>query len=67
LDVSGWVRNRSDGAVEALLRGPAAGVEALIAEMRRGPRFAVVENLTMIELDAAQDGDGGTFEVLSTA
>jgi acylphosphatase len=67
LDVSGWVRNRSDGAVEALLRGPAAGVEALIAEMRRGPRFAVVENLTMIELDAAQDGEGGTLEVLSTA
>jgi acylphosphatase len=67
LNVSGWVRNRSDGAVEAFLRGPAVGVEALIAEMRRGPRFAVVEKLTMIELDAAQDGHGDSFEILSTA
>ena len=45
LNVSGWVRNRSDGAVEALVRGSPAGVEALIAEMRQGPRFAVVERL----------------------
>jgi acylphosphatase len=67
LNVSGWVRNRSDGAVEALVRGTAVGVEALIAEMRRGPRFAVVERLTMTELDAAQDDDGQTFEVLPTA
>jgi acylphosphatase len=43
LNVSGWVRNRSDGAVEALVRGPPAAVEALIAEMRQGPRFAVVK------------------------
>ena len=39
LNVSGWVRNRSDGAVEALVRGPPARVEALIAEMRKGPRL----------------------------
>ncbi|HTZ67704.1 MAG TPA: acylphosphatase, partial [Roseiarcus sp.] len=49
LGVSGWVRNRSDGAVEALVRGSPAGVEALIAEMRRGPRFAVVESMSVIE------------------
>ena len=40
LSVSGWVRNRYDGAVEALIRGPPAAVEALVAEMRQGPRFA---------------------------
>ena len=36
LGVSGWVRNRSDGAVEALICGPPAAVEALVAEMRKG-------------------------------
>ena len=36
LGVSGWVRNRYDGAVEALIRGPPPAVEALIAEMRQG-------------------------------
>ena len=68
LNVSGWVRNRSDGAVEALVRGSPAGVEALIAEMRKGPRLAVVESLRMIEHDETQShGDGGaTFVVRMT-
>ena len=67
LSVSGWVRNRSDGAVEALVRGPPASVDALIAEMRLGPRFAVVKRLSMIGQDEPQGGDSGTFVVLSTA
>jgi acylphosphatase len=67
LNVSGWVRNRSDGAVEALVRGSPAAVEALIAEMRRGPRFAAVERLRVIEGHEAPSDDGGTFEVRSTA
>jgi acylphosphatase len=51
LGVSGWVRNRSDGAVEALIRGPPAAVKALVAEMRRGPRFATVNSVSVTELD----------------
>ena len=66
LSVSGWVRNRSDGAVEALVRGPPASVDALIAEMRLGPRFAVVKRLSVIGQDEPQGGVSGTF-VLSTA
>ncbi len=60
LNVSGWVRNRSDGAVEALICGPPAAVEALIAEMRQGPRLAVVESLRVIEHDETQSRDDGT-------
>ena len=67
LNVSGWVRNRSDGAVEALLRGRPGSVEALIAEMRRGPRFAVVESLSVIEHNETHGEDSGTFIVRSTA
>jgi len=36
LGVTGWVRNRSDGAVEALVCGPRAAVDALVTEMRKG-------------------------------
>jgi acylphosphatase len=66
LNVSGWVRNRSDGAVEALARGSPAAVEALIAEMRQGPRFAIVENLSVIDPDEPGGDDGGTFVVRPT-
>ena len=43
--VSGWVRNRPDGAVEAVLQGPRDAVEAVVDWMRVGPRGAVVEAL----------------------
>jgi acylphosphatase len=67
LGVAGWVRNRSDGAVEALVRGSQAAVEALIADMRVGPRFAVVDDLRVLERDETDGEDSGTFIVLSTA
>jgi acylphosphatase len=51
LSVSGWGRNRPSGAVEALIRGPPAAVEALIAEIRKGPRFATVNSVSVTALD----------------
>ncbi|HEY1863042.1 MAG TPA: acylphosphatase [Roseiarcus sp.] len=66
LGVSGWVRNRSDGAVEALIRGPAVAVDALVAEMRSGPRFAVVDGLSVTEPDEMDGDDSGTFIIRLT-
>jgi acylphosphatase len=46
LGVSGWVRNRADGTVEALVDGDTAAVEQLLRECRKGPRHAEVDAIT---------------------
>jgi len=47
--VAGWVRNRSDGSVEAAFEGPAQAVEALLDFCRRGPPGARVTGLEVID------------------
>ena len=36
LGLDGWVRNRADGSVEAVVRGPEDMVEAIVAKARKG-------------------------------
>jgi acylphosphatase len=43
--LDGWVRNRSDGSVEALFSGESAAVRAMIAQCRVGPPAARVERI----------------------
>ena len=47
--VAGWVRNRADGAVEAVLEGEEAAVERVLEVMRSGPPGAVVERVDASE------------------
>jgi len=54
LGVAGWVRNRSDGSLEAHLEGEEAAVEQMIERMRRGPERAHVDDV-MIEPAAPED------------
>lgn len=42
LDVNGWVRNRDDGNVEAMVQGPEGDVERVIAWCHNGPPGAHV-------------------------
>jgi acylphosphatase len=57
LGVHGWVRNRADGAVEALLAGEDAAVQALLSACRRGPMLARVDEI--IEDFAEAPGEPG--------
>lgn len=43
--LGGWVRNCSDGRVEAVFEGSRAAVESMIDWCREGPRFADVESV----------------------
>ena len=69
LGLEGWVRNRRDGAVEAILSGADDVVAAMITACRRGPPAARVEALDAQEGDAAllaQRRPGERFSVLRT-
>jgi acylphosphatase len=53
--LEGWVRNRSDGTVEAVFAGSATVVEGMIEACRRGPPGA--------QVDALDQREGGLDEV----
>ncbi len=58
--VAGWVRNRSDGAVEAVLEGDRGAVERVVEFCREGPRGARVDWVDV----AAEEPEGVTgFEI----
>ena len=63
LGVRGWVRNRTDGSVEAMLQGAEDAVQALTAWVRRGPPGARV---TGVEMSEGERSDYAAFELRPT-
>ncbi len=51
LGVVGWVRNCSDGSVEAVAQGPAEAVDALVKWAHAGPPQARVERIIQTETE----------------
>jgi acylphosphatase len=49
--LSGWVRNRSDGSVEALFAGPKSAVAAMVEACWQGPPSARVSKVTVRPTD----------------
>lgn len=49
LGLSGWIRNRRDGAAEALFSGDAQAVGRMLELCRSGPRDARVEDIEIIQ------------------
>jgi acylphosphatase len=55
--VAGWIRNNSDGTVEAVFEGPPDAVDALLAWCRRGPGGARVDAVK-VEMEAPSGESG---------
>lgn len=66
LGVAGWVRNRHDGSVEAVVCGAPAAVDRLVEWARRGPRGARVDSVEVVDAVESVDLMNG-FEQRPTA
>lgn len=67
LGVTGWVRNRIDGGVEALAQGPADALARLEAWARRGPPAARVSSVRVSEVPSEAERRFERFEQRPTA
>ena len=54
--VAGWVRNRSDGGVEAVLQGLPEAVQSVIDQAHRGPRGGHVTDVEVSEAEGVFTG-----------
>jgi acylphosphatase len=62
LGIAGWVRNRRDGSVEAIVQGEPGAVETMIAWTRHGPPSAQVTEVRIAE----GSGEYSGFETRAT-
>jgi acylphosphatase len=53
--LDGWVRNRSDGTVEALISGPTKAVEIFVTNATKGPPGAKVSAVDLHNSEAPAD------------
>lgn len=63
LGLRGWVRNRSDGSVEALAAGSRDSLDMFVIACRRGPRAARVES---VDVEDANETVGEGFGEIAT-
>jgi acylphosphatase len=62
LGVCGWVKNRSDGAVEALVEGPEDKVKKLAKWCHQGPPYAQVTRVH--EIQEEWEGEFSSFDIV---
>jgi acylphosphatase len=61
LGLSGWVRNRPNGSVEALVEGEKSAVEKMVHWFHQGSPNSIVEKVQFTEETPV--GDTDTFEI----
>ena len=59
--LTGWVRNRDDGTVEAVVQGDADAVDAFVRWAQEGPSAAEVSSVEVSDESVVEDESG--FEV----
>lgn len=65
--VTGWVRNRRDGSVEAVIQGEPGALETLLAWARRGPPAARVADVQAGPAPREHDRPYSGFDWLPSA
>ena len=55
LGLDGWVRNRSDGTVEALISGSTKLVESFVAACMKGPEGSLVKNIDLFKSEPPEE------------
>lgn len=55
LGISGWVRNRRDGSVEAVVMGTPEALDRIVSWARRGPDAALVEAVDVFPTEGTFD------------
>jgi len=53
--IVGWVKNRDDGTVEAVVQGEDERVQQIIERCKKGPEVAWVENVEVTEKPVSAD------------
>lgn len=67
--LTGWVRNRRDGSVEAVVSGSEEEVAQMVAVCREGPRGSAVVHVEEARVDRTllEQAPPGAFSILPTA
>ncbi len=60
--VQGWVRNRADGSVEAVIEGRQSEINKIIEWSYKGPKTAIVENVDI--KNENYTGEFSSFEIV---
>lgn len=65
LKITGWVQNRLDGSVEAIVQGEAFAIDAIVDWAHQGPPGARVDSLDVESAD--DEGNYDSFDKKPTA
>lgn len=57
LHIKGWVKNRSDGKVEAVIQGTSDNIDEMLERLRNGPGSAKVDNIEIENMEVDEKFD----------